>query len=397
MQIHEITKRKRTDEGILDGIKAGITKAITTTKNAALNPLSWDKFNAAQAKDAAKTAPRRQAQAQGMLDRINANAGISGDNAPKITRQTGQSNTSAALDYAIQQEKTKIKNDAAVPPLEAEFEKEFIGAAPDANQVIKVINPKNKGAYYKDGKGAFGNMAASLGGAQDPAPSSTGGTTTPTPTGQVHTANPNNPNNAPPVQSTQPTQSVPPTAKPKPGVNVQKQRPKTQAVPPTAKPKPGVNVQKQRPKNRNRNKTKNESLEESVDPAKFQSWIATRISGFQQAMKDASVKAKVDAAFSQLANATVANAKELFQNYVATVKGGVSYLEQQGKADISQGTHGSSEVSSAQQQNAMTQLRPYGIPPEELSKLSTTIRSNPTKLAPLVKQALALPESKVRK
>ena len=73
------------------------------------------------------------------------------------------------------------------------------------------------------GNSAFGNMAANLGGAQDPnAPttSSTGGTTTPTPTGQVHTANPNNPNNPqgqtpPPADAnaqTSPAQTAPANA-----------------------------------------------------------------------------------------------------------------------------------------------------------------------------------------
>lgn len=79
------------------------------------------------------------------------------------------------------------------------------------------------------GNSAMGNMAASLGGAQDPnAPttSSTGGTTTPTPTGQVHTANPNNPNNPqgqtpPPADAsaqTPPGQPAP-AEQPAPGAN----------------------------------------------------------------------------------------------------------------------------------------------------------------------------------
>jgi hypothetical protein len=44
------------------------------------------------------------------------------------------------------------------------------------------------------GGNAFGQMAGQLGGSTTSA-SSTGGTTTQTPTGQVHKANPNNPNN----------------------------------------------------------------------------------------------------------------------------------------------------------------------------------------------------------
>ena len=65
------------------------------------------------------------------------------------------------------------------------------------------------------GANAFGQMATTLGGTNKSA-SSTGGTTTQTPTGQVHKANPANPNQTAPVTATEPTTApaTEPTAEP---------------------------------------------------------------------------------------------------------------------------------------------------------------------------------------
>ena len=95
-------------------------------------------------------------------------------------------------------------------------------------QIGKTVEP----ATDQAGNSAFGNMAASLGGAQDPnAPStsSTGGTTTPTPTGQVHTANPNNPQG----------QQTAPAAAPATASNIPKIQP---AVPGATTPTAGGKV-----------------------------------------------------------------------------------------------------------------------------------------------------------
>jgi hypothetical protein len=59
------------------------------------------------------------------------------------------------------------------------------------NEADNVIPFPGKGPAPKNGANAFSQMANQLGGGT----SSTGGTTTPTSTGQTHTSNPNNPNN----------------------------------------------------------------------------------------------------------------------------------------------------------------------------------------------------------
>jgi len=81
-----------------------------------------------------------------------------------------------------------------------------------------VIPFPGKGIVPKNGANAFGQMANQLGGGT----SSSGGTTTPTATGQTHTANPNNPNK--PSITTTPTGTDTTNKKQKPDVNELKKK-----------------------------------------------------------------------------------------------------------------------------------------------------------------------------
>ena len=76
-----------------------------------------------------------------------------------------------------------------------------------------VIPFPGKGSAPKNGANAFGQMANQLGGGT----SSSGGTTTQTPSGSVHTANPNNPNN-PSKPSTTTTPATDTSSKKKPSL-----------------------------------------------------------------------------------------------------------------------------------------------------------------------------------
>jgi hypothetical protein len=102
---------------------------------------------------------------------------------------------------------------------------------PEITDVEPKDPSKTKAAAPKNGANAFSQMANQLG-----STSSTGGTNTPTATGQTHTANPNNPNNA-----VKPSTSTGPTpAGPQATTNPQSSPASNTQTPPNSTSKPSV-------------------------------------------------------------------------------------------------------------------------------------------------------------
>jgi hypothetical protein len=118
MQIHEITKHQRTDEGLLDGVKDAIKSTATTAANAAKNPLSGGSFQQAQNTSAF-------AQANAIRQKLNAkyNLGNKAVQAPvRGANQQGELNLTQKLELAKRDPKAKQKVSQLVKAFDQEFD-----------------------------------------------------------------------------------------------------------------------------------------------------------------------------------------------------------------------------------------------------------------------------------
>jgi hypothetical protein len=131
MQIHEITKRQRTDEGLLDTVKQSVKasslgQAVTSTKNTAVNaikhPFSGSKFQQAQNVSAL-------AQANAIRQQINAkNQKALGDQYKEVgasvrgANQRGELSLDQKLELAKRDPKAKQKIAQLVKAFDQEFD-----------------------------------------------------------------------------------------------------------------------------------------------------------------------------------------------------------------------------------------------------------------------------------
>ena len=307
MQIHEITKASRTDEGILD-----------TVKNVIKHPFDTTGFAAAQEKSG--NAPQHQARADANIDKINADRASRGlDPLDPITK--GRS-----LDQVIDQYKQSPAAKKKIKDIEADFENTFA-----------LVLPKEKtnfgDDFYMD---ADGNWFGKTTKQRVTNPNTIQTLNNYAQSGAGKAIDPN-------LVLPEPTQTTPPTVT------------QTAPTPPTAPaaPPPGMRTNPARAvKEAIRNATpgtfsKNAALRNAptapaTQPATapgqphdlqkdFQGWAEQHVPGLDSAYTLPDAKQKLDAAFQQLvaAQKNPAQQKKAFENYMTIAYAAVAYAKNQ--------------------------------------------------------------------
>ena len=119
MQIHEITKRQRTDEGLLDGVKDAITTAKNTAVNAVSHPVNLGAYQQSQNSSAL-------AQANAIRQKLNAKYGLTGtDNEVKASVRGANQPGKLSLDQKLELAKRDPKAKQKIAQLVKAFDQEF--------------------------------------------------------------------------------------------------------------------------------------------------------------------------------------------------------------------------------------------------------------------------------
>jgi hypothetical protein len=153
MQIHEITKRQRTDEGLLDGVKDAIKTASSTAANAVKNPISGGNFQQAQNVSAL-------AHANAIRQKLNAKYGLTGtDKEVKASvrgaNQPGKLNTAQQIQIAAKNPATQQKVSKLVKAFDQTFDIGYqlnpnaaqMYAQQKAARPVQPVQPVNPNAY----------------------------------------------------------------------------------------------------------------------------------------------------------------------------------------------------------------------------------------------------------
>lgn len=331
MQIHEITKRQRTDEGLLDKVKNTISAVKTKTLAAGdrWQEKQWD-----------KTQDKRNKQAA--------------DAAKVLARKGFNVDTTTPLARAQTPTRVKQQQQQKIAQLQQAFDQEFDiksgGGGPvatdDDAEGIKVT--ANNGTYSKDAKGQWTNElgkpvtdAKSIAYLNQLAD-------------KQYTKNPAA---VPPISKTQPVQPTAANATPQPPVKEAQINPNRLATMKARAKSPGVT----QPNNDTSKK----------DIAKdFNAWISQHIPGLENVAPE--VKTKLNSIFQKMAAAKDPKSIDAaFQQYADLALSSVGDVPQNQQGQQAQGV---ASPSARYAQGAIaTQL---GITPETIAKLQQRIAQN---------------------